>query len=159
MTSSSFDPERFCFLIGDVAGKGVPAALFMMTTKMLLKAALQGKGPLADVLGEVNRVIASENPSSMFITLLCGVLNTRTGELELGNAGHNPPILAGPEGDATYLRLRPNFVLGGMEDFRFASERLTLEPGSVLFLYTDGVTEALGRGRQAVLRGAAPSDL
>jgi len=141
------DPERFCFLIGDVAGKGVPAALFMMTAKMLLKAALQGKAPLDEVLGEVNRVIASENTSSMFITLFCGILNTRTGDLEYGNAGHNPPLLGEPGRGFSWLRPRPNFVLGGMEGMTFVSERATLKPGSVLFTYTDGVTEALnGQG-------------
>ena len=137
------DPERFCFLIGDVAGKGVPAALFMMTAKMLLKAALQGRAPLEEVLGEVNRVIASENTSSMFITLFCAILNTRTGELEQGNAGHNPPIFGGRDEDLSYLKIRPNFVLGGMPDISFASERMSMEPGSLLFLYTDGVTEAM----------------
>lgn len=142
------DPERFCFLIGDVAGKGVPAALFMMTTKMLLKAALQSRSALGDVLQEVNRIIASENTSSMFITLFCAVLDTRTGEVEYGNAGHNPPLHASRGGSFRFLSLRPNFVLGGMDEMTFVCERIRLEPGDVLFLYTDGVTEAMnGRGK------------
>jgi serine phosphatase RsbU (regulator of sigma subunit)/HAMP domain-containing protein len=141
------DPERFCFLIGDVAGKGVPAALFMMTTKMLLKAALQSRAALGDALQEVNRIIASENSSSMFITLFCAILNTRTGEVEYGNAGHNPPLHASKGAPFRYLKPRPNFVLGGMEEISFACERMRLAPGDTLFLYTDGVTEAMnGRG-------------
>ncbi|MCF8061612.1 MAG: SpoIIE family protein phosphatase [Deltaproteobacteria bacterium] len=142
------DPERFCFLIGDVAGKGVPAALFMMTAKMLLKAALQRRSSLGEVLREVNRIIASENTSSMFITLFCAVLDTRTGEVEYGNAGHNPPLHA-PGGEPfIFMKPRPNFVLGGMEDISFVCERIALKPGDVLFLYTDGVTEAMnGQGK------------
>jgi len=142
------DPERFCFLIGDVAGKGVPAALFMMTTKMLLKAALQSRSALGDVLGEVNRIIASDNTSSMFITLFCAVLDTRTGEVEFGNAGHNPPLHASRGGAFRFLKPRPNFVLGGMDGVSFVCERVLLAPGDVLFLYTDGVTEAMnGKGQ------------
>lgn len=136
------DENKLCFLIGDVSGKGVPAALFMMTTKTLLKAEVSGGLSLEDVLYNVNNILASENDTAMFITLFCAILNTDTGELEFSNAGHNHPLLFRSGKDFEYITPKANFVLGPMEEMRFPSEYLALKPGDTMFLYTDGVTEA-----------------
>ena len=136
------DENKLCFLIGDVSGKGVPAALFMMTTKTLLKAAVSGGLSLEDVLYNVNNILASENDTSMFITLFCAILNTDTGELEFINAGHNHPLVFRSGKDFEYITPKANFVLGPMEEMRFPSEYSVLKPGDTIFLYTDGVTEA-----------------
>ncbi|MFH0844887.1 MAG: PP2C family protein-serine/threonine phosphatase, partial [Pseudomonadota bacterium] len=135
--------RKLCFIIGDVSGKGVPAALFMMITKALLKTvAMQDLGP-NEILYNVNNIISPDNESSMFVTILCAILDTETGELEIGNAGHNPPLIFRGDGGFEFIGLPKSFVLGPMEDTKFASEKMKLKPHDTLFFYTDGVTEAM----------------
>lgn len=137
------DERHFCFLIGDVSGKGVPAALFMVITRSLLKTqALQGS-PAEEILNKVNNLLCSENAEMMFVTLFLGILDTVTGEIKFANAGHNPPLIGRQNEPFTYLKPRRGFVLAGMEDFQYRQEKLQLAPGDTLFLYTDGVTEAM----------------
>lgn len=137
------DEHRFCFFIGDVSGKGVPAALFMVIAKSLLRTqALQGS-PVDEILFKVNNLLCSDNEEMMFVTLFLGILDTRTGELDFANAGHNPPLLARYSAAFEYMRPRRGFVMAGMENFRFRRETLQLGPADALFLYTDGVTEAM----------------
>lgn len=136
------DDHRLCFLIGDVSGKGVPAAIFMMTTKTLLKTETMRGRSVDEVLRTVNNIIASENDTSMFITLFYGILDTRSGELVYGNAGHNRPLLCRAGQGFSFIFPKANFVLGPMEGTEFEFESLKLEPGDTVFLYTDGVTEA-----------------
>jgi len=135
------DEHNLCFLIADVAGKGVPAALYMMVAKTLLKSEGQRLGEPDQILGYVNNVLATDNDSCMFATVFCGILDVRTGEVRFANAGHNPPLLMESQG-IRYLNLKPGFVLGPMQDMTYTAERLILQPGDTLFLYTDGVTEA-----------------
>ncbi len=135
--------DKLFFLIGDVSGKGVPAALFMMITKILMKnEALQGLPP-HEVLLKVNDIVALDNDASMFATIFCGVLDIGSGRVEFANAGHNPPLLCRAGKPSEFLQLNHGFVLGPMTGVKFVSQTLQLEPGEMLFLYTDGVTEAM----------------
>ncbi|MFC1811063.1 SpoIIE family protein phosphatase [Thermodesulfobacteriota bacterium] len=134
--------NKLCFMIGDVSGKGVPAALFMAITKAILKTeALRGFSP-EEILCNANDIIAPDNHTAMFVTILCAILNTKTGEMEFGNAGHNLPLIYKDGKDFEYHKLPPGFVLGPMEDVAFASGKMVLNQNDIVFFYTDGVTEA-----------------
>lgn len=135
------DDNHLCFLIADVADKGVPAALYMMVTKTLLKSEGQRLGEPDQILSCVNNILAIDNDSCMFVTVFCAILDTRSGEVRFANAGHNPPLLIESQG-IRYLTLKPGFVLGPMPDRVYETEQIILQPGDTLFLYTDGVTEA-----------------
>lgn len=135
------DPTNLCFLIADVADKGVPAALYMMVAKTLLKAEGQRLGDPDQVLASVNSILAADNDNCMFTTVFCAVLDTQSGEVRFANAGHNPPVLI-RAGEVDYLPVRPGFVLGPMPESVYTAERIVLAPGDMLFLYTDGITEA-----------------
>jgi sigma-B regulation protein RsbU (phosphoserine phosphatase) len=135
------DPTHLCFLIADVSGKGVPAALYMMVAKTLLKSEGQRLGEPSRILSCVNTILAEDNDSCMFATVFCGILDTETGEVCFANAGHNPPLVMDVAG-VRYLAPQAGFVLGPMEDIVYTTERLVMQPGDTLFLYTDGVTEA-----------------
>jgi sigma-B regulation protein RsbU (phosphoserine phosphatase) len=137
------DEDHLCFTVGDVSGKGVPASLFMAITNTLIKTkATRGLSP-EDVLSRVNEDLAMDNPSVMFVTLFLGILNIRTGELAYANGGHNPPYLLRAGGEVVPLEMTGGVALGVVENFAFRSRHVTLEPGDALFLYTDGVTEAM----------------
>lgn len=135
------DDNNLCFLIADVAGKGVPAALYMMVAKTLLKSEGQRLGEPDQILSYVNNILAADNDSCMFATVFCAILDIRSGEVRFANAGHNPPLMIDSSG-IRYLTVKAGFVLGPMEDTAYETERLTMQPGDTLFLYTDGVTEA-----------------
>ena len=135
------DTNNLCFLIADVADKGVPAALYMMVVKTLLKSEGQRLGEPDKILSCVNKILAADNTSCMFATVFCAILNTRTGEVRFSNAGHNPPLIIESR-HIRYLDLKSGFVLGPMIDTTYEADTLTLKPGDTLFLYTDGVTEA-----------------
>jgi sigma-B regulation protein RsbU (phosphoserine phosphatase) len=138
------DDTHLCFLIADVSGKGVPAALYMMVAKTLLKSEGQRLGEPDQILNCVNKILAVDNDSCMFATVFCAILNTETGDVCFANAGHNPPLIVDSQG-ARYLTLKPGFVLGPLPDTVYEAERIILQPGDTLFLYTDGVTEAQNR--------------
>jgi sigma-B regulation protein RsbU (phosphoserine phosphatase) len=135
------DDDNLCFLIADVADKGVPAALYMMVAKTLLKSEGQRLGEPDLILSYVNNILALDNDSCMFATVFCAILDTRSGEVRFANAGHNPPLVIEPQG-IRYLTLKSGFVLGPVPNSVYQTERMTLQPGDTLFLYTDGVTEA-----------------
>ena len=142
------DDDHVFFSIGDVSGKGVPAALFMAVTKTLMKGiAGQAVFP-SQALTAVNQELCKDNDSSMFVTVFCGILNFKTGELLCANAGHNPPVLISPAGEPRWLESDPGFMLGIMEDFQYDMSRIQLHPGEALLLYTDGVTEAMNSGQE-----------
>jgi len=137
------DDNHLCFSIGDVSGKGVPAALFMVITRTILKnQALLGK-PLSEIMSRTNDMLCEENEESMFVTVFMGVLNIQTGDLEYVCAGHNPPLIARGGGSFEYLKVTTCRVVGGYEHTEYPSLRTTLASGDLLFLYTDGVTEAM----------------
>jgi len=137
--------DRLFFLVGDVSGKGVPAALFMAVAKTLLNRLAEKCTDPSLALAQVNRELCRENESSMFVTLFCGLLNFKTGDLLFSNAGHNPPLMIRSGQKPEWLKVPEGFVLGGMEDAVYRTERISLDPGDRILLYTDGVTEAMNR--------------
>jgi ammonium transporter len=137
------DEERFCFCIGDVSGKGVPAALFMAMAKTLIKSRAADDRSTASILTHVNDELSVDNNNCMFVTIFSGILNIRTGELLYTNAGHNPPYLKRKDGALRPLDQRHGPIIGAVEGIVYAEGRDTLEPGDLLLLYTDGVTEAM----------------
>ena len=141
------DENRLCFAIGDVSGKGVPAALFMAVVKTLFKAIAGRVQNPAEILSTVNREICRDNDSQMFTTLFCGILDTRTGEIRYSNGGHNPPYHLSRAG-VQQVPKTGGRVLGLLEETTYAGSRLVLGPGETLLLYTDGVTEALDPAEQ-----------
>ena len=137
------DDDHLCLLIADVSGKGIPAALFMMAAKISLSHAIKlGISP-AQVLDEVNASICENNPEEMFVTVWLGILELSSGRLTAVNAGHEYPMLMKPDGRFALIRDVHGFVLGGMPEAHYREYALQLEPGSKLFLYTDGLAEAV----------------
>lgn len=137
------DKSRLCFLVGDVSGKGVPAALFMVITKTLLKnQALLGSST-GEILSVVNNLLCAENEELMFVTVFIAILNTETGELQYSSAGHNPPLISLQGKDYEYMKLKKSFVLAGMENFKFFTDSIVIQPSDSIFIYSDGVTEAM----------------
>jgi sigma-B regulation protein RsbU (phosphoserine phosphatase) len=136
------DGDRLGFMIGDVSGKGVPAAMLMAVSRTLLKAtALKGL-PSAKCLAEVNNILVDESLPQMFVTVFYGVLDTRNGQLEYCNGGHNPPYLISRDGQVKQLENVGGLFLGAVKDVPYDVKKMTLRPGDTLFLYTDGITEA-----------------
>jgi sigma-B regulation protein RsbU (phosphoserine phosphatase) len=137
------DRERLGFVIADVSGKGVPASIFMAMSRTMLKATALTGAPTDECLRRVNQMLCSESDSGMFVTVCYGILDTRTGEMEYCTGGHHPPYLLSGTEEVTRLELTPGMVLGLMDDAEFQSRTVTLQPGDRIFLYTDGVTEAM----------------
>lgn len=135
------DKNHLCFLIADVSDKGVPAALYMMVAKTLLKTEGQRLGDPDKILSSVNNILALDNENCMFTTVFCAILDITTGDVRYANAGHNPPLMIDSHG-VRYLTPKSGLMLGALSGTVFVTERLTLEPEATLFLYTDGVTEA-----------------
>ena len=136
------DDKHLGLVMADVSGKGVPAALFMMVSKILVQNfAMTGRSP-AQVLQAVNDQICANNREEMFVTAWFGILDTETGKLTAANAGHEYPVLMQADGQFELVKDKHGFVIGGMEGIRYKEYELTLKPGSKLFLYTDGVPEA-----------------
>ena len=136
------DNDRFVFLVADVSGKGIPAALFMMRAKMTIKTLAESGADVHVILSEANERLCNDNEAGMFVTAWLGIVDMKTGVLSYANAGHNPPLLRRRQGTFDYLKTRPNFILAGMDGAVYHKHELQLLPGDELFLYTDGVTEA-----------------
>ena len=130
------------FLVGDVSGKGVPAALFMAITRAAFRFVGALGLPMSEVMYRVNNTLCDGNENNMFVTIFAARLDTKTGEMEYCNAGHNPIVILNQEGKASFLSAKPNLAAGLIPDFPYVAERTKLEFGSRLILYTDGVTEA-----------------
>src|SRR5262249_29473751 len=142
------DDDRIGLVIGDVSGKGVPAAFFMAMSRTLLKAvAARGEAP-GECLTEVNRLLCRDNNAELFVTLFYGVLNTRTGEFQYSNGGHNPPYVLRRGRAPRALEATGDTILGMIESLTFCTGSANLEPGDSVFLYTDGVTEAMNGQRK-----------
>lgn len=136
------DEHRLAFLVGDVSGKGMAAALFMAMSRSLLKAtALTGVGP-AECLVHVNELICKDNSAGMFVTLFYGVLDTDSGMLTYSNAGHNPPVVLRGCEETQELENLGGLVLGVLPGQSYEAKSVALRPGDGVFLYTDGVTDA-----------------
>jgi sigma-B regulation protein RsbU (phosphoserine phosphatase) len=137
------DADRLGVVIADVSGKGVPAAIFMAMCRTLLKStALQGLPP-GECLERVNRSLCADNDAAMFVTVFYGILNARAGELEYANGGHNPPYVVRRSGAIELLEGTGGMALGALERGTYTAKRASLGNGDGLFLYTDGITEAM----------------
>lgn len=135
------DPTRLVLVIGDVSGKGVPAALFMASSKITLQNCIRDIPKLSDAVQTANNVLCARNDADMFVTLWVGVLDLKSGTLNFVSAGHNPPVLL-RNGKAEFLKFKNGLVLAGMEDAIYKEHCVQLEKGDTVYLYTDGVTEA-----------------
>ncbi|MCR4863053.1 MAG: SpoIIE family protein phosphatase [Ruminococcus sp.] len=136
------DDDHLGLVMADVSGKGVPAALFMMMSKILVSNFAMMGGSPAKVLEQVNTQICKNNEEEMFVTVWFGVLEISTGKVTAANAGHEYPIVKKADGSFELFKDKHGFVIGGMEGMRYKDYEFTLEKGSTLFLYTDGVAEA-----------------
>ena len=137
------DDHRLGLVIADVSGKGIPAALFTMVTRALLKSAARNHESPADCLSDVNELLSQENDACMFVTLFYGVLDLRDGRLCYCNGGHNPPrIVRGTDGAVEAIPLTGNLALGIVPGHEFIEQEMRLNLGDALFFYTDGITEA-----------------
>ena len=136
------DDDNLAFLMADVSGKGIPAAMFMMTSKTIIKSLAESGMSVEAVFTQANEKLCEGNDAGMFVTAWMGILNVKTGKVLFANAGHNPPLVKHADGTFEYLKSRAGFVLAGMEGVRYRKNELELQPGDAIYLYTDGVTEA-----------------
>ena len=137
------DETHIAFLVADVSGKGITAALYMMTAKTLIKDAVLAAEDPAAALTKVNAELCCNNPANMFLTAWVGVLNLETGIVTFANAGHNPPVRISRGAEPEMLSAQSGPVLAFVDGLVYKPRRVKLDPGDALFLYTDGVTEAL----------------
>lgn len=137
------DEDRLGFVMADVSGKGVPAALFMAVSRTLLKATGIRDLVSKDCMTSVNDLVCGESVDGMFVTVFYGRLNIKTGEIDYSNAGHNPPYVVHENGKVETVPAQGNMVLGAVENFQYRNDKITLEKGDMLFTFTDGVTEAM----------------
>ncbi len=135
------DNERLGFVIGDVSGKGVTAAIFMAVSRTLIRATGIKGISTEECMSYVNRLLCNESVSCMFVTVFYGILNTTNGEVEYVNGGHNPPYILSDKA-ISKVEMTGGTILGCLEDFDYRSKKIQLNPGDLLFLFTDGVTEA-----------------
>jgi phosphoserine phosphatase RsbU/P len=164
------DDQKLCFLIGDVSGKGVPAALFMVTVKTLLKFEAQRGFKYGDrfthtdgseyhdrrlrhqtpgeIVSRVNTVLAQDNNETLFVTLFFGLFNLNNGELSYANAGHNPPLIYTGEKGFEFLSMPKGIALGVVHDYTYTTQHIDFNPSDAIFIYTDGVTEAMNTGKE-----------
>ncbi len=138
----TLDDNTVLFLAADVSGKGIPAAMFMMTAKTIIRDLAERGLSVDEIFTLANEKLCENNESGMFVTAWMGKIDLATGKLSFANAGHNPPILVHADGKCEYLKSRTGFVLAGMEGMKYRSNEMTLTKGDRIFLYTDGVTEA-----------------
>ena len=136
------DDENLAFLMADVSGKGIPAAMFMMTSKTIIKSCAESGMSVEEVFTVANEKLCEGNDAGMFVTAWMGILNTKTGKVLFSNAGHNPPLVKHADGTYEYLKSRPSLFLASMEGIKYRKNELELAPGDAIYLYTDGVTEA-----------------
>jgi sigma-B regulation protein RsbU (phosphoserine phosphatase) len=140
--------KRLCLVVGDVSGKGVPAALFMAITQTLIRASAEDLTDPAQMTWRLNQRLSENNPNLMFVTLFLGVLNLENGELVWVNAGHPPPLLLSADGRVTPLAGRSGMACGVMEGVHFRPLATRLARGDMILGYTDGVTEAIDRAQR-----------
>jgi len=139
----SVDDARLGLVVGDVSGKGIPAALFMAVSRTVLRSVAYERLAPGECLRHVNALLCLDNSAELFVSVFYGVLDTRTGELTYSNGGHNPPYVVRRTGEVTRLEGTGGVVLGVLDDVGYEERRVTLGAGDGIFLYTDGVTEAM----------------
>ena len=140
--------STLAFMIADVSGKGIPAAMFMMQAKTIIKDLAESGLELPEVFATANKKLCENNDAGMFVTAWMGILDLKTGRLKFVNAGHNPPLVRQADGEFAYLKARSGMVLAGMDGIKYRQNELQLTPGDQIFLYTDGVTEATDKNNQ-----------
>ena len=136
------DDDNLAFVMADVSGKGIPAAMFMMQSKTIIKSCAESGMSVEQVLTVANEKLCEGNDAGMFVTAWMGILNVKTGKVLYANAGHCLPLVKRADGTYEYLKTRTGLVLAGMEGIRYRKYEVDLEPGDAIYLYTDGVTEA-----------------
>ncbi len=136
------DDDHLCVVMADVSGKGIPAALFMMVSKIIIQSCAMLGRSAAEILDKTNEAICSNNKENMFVTVWLGILELSTGRLTCANAGHEYPVFKRPDGGFELYRDRHGFVVGGLAGARYREYEIQLEPGTKFFVYTDGVPEA-----------------
>ncbi|MDR1556576.1 MAG: SpoIIE family protein phosphatase [Tannerellaceae bacterium] len=138
------DHDRLGFVVADVSGKGIPAAIFMAISRTVIRAIALNENSASMCMKRSNHLLCRESVNDMFVTAFYGILNIRSGLVTYCNAGHNPPVLIRKEeAEASFLPLTNDLILGAIHDTVFHEKELILHPGDSLFLYTDGVTEAM----------------
>ena len=140
--------STLAFMIADVSGKGIPAAMFMMQAKTIIKDLAESGLELSEIFMTANKKLCENNDAGMFVTAWMGILDLKTGLLKFVNAGHNPPLVRQADGEFAYLKARSGMVLAGMDGIKYRQNELQLTPGDQIFLYTDGVTEATDKNNQ-----------
>ncbi|MCD4824192.1 MAG: SpoIIE family protein phosphatase [Phycisphaerae bacterium] len=142
------DDKHLSFVIGDVSGKGVPAALFMVMAMTFIKSTAKIIKEPEEILSQVNKALMHDNASCMFVTVFFGILNIETGQIYYSNAGHNMPLVLRKGKDPEFLESDTGCALGAFEGVTFKKGKLDLAPGEALYMYTDGVTEAMNRDNE-----------
>jgi sigma-B regulation protein RsbU (phosphoserine phosphatase) len=137
------DEDRLAFTVGDVSGKGIPAAIYMAVSRTLLKAIAHQVVNPGEVLRKLNTLLIPESEAATFVTVFFGVLNIRSGELQFSNGAHNSPYLLRASGEVEQLPLTEGSLLGKLPHIEFETKRIKLQKGDTVFLYTDGVSEAM----------------
>ena len=142
------DARRVCLAIGDVSGKGMPAALSMVRILTLLRVELMKGGALDESLGRLNDILCETNAGPTIVSIFVGILNAETGELTYVNAGHNPPLASTQRQPFSRIEMPSGLIAGVIESGEYEVARMTLEPGDLLVMYTDGVTEARNEAKK-----------
>lgn len=136
-------PDELCLVVGDVSGKGVPAALFMAVTRTIIKTCAADNNSPASIIMRVNDALREDNPECMFVTLFLGICNVCTGEFIYTNAGHNRPYIKRANGKTECIHQLHGPIAGAVGNISYQQERLSLQDGDLLFMFTDGVSEAM----------------
>lgn len=142
------DDSVFAFLIADVSGKGIPAAMFMMKAKTIIKDLAESGLEVNEIFTQANEKLCENNDAGMFVTAWMAIVDLKTGHMNIANAGHNPPVIRRANGEFEYVKQRAGFVLAGMDGLKYKKIEMQLYPGDCIYLYTDGVTEATNKNEK-----------
>jgi sigma-B regulation protein RsbU (phosphoserine phosphatase) len=142
------DENHLALVMADVSGKGIPAAIFMAVSRTLVKATALASDGTCSCLAKANELLCAESVDSMFVTLFYSILDIRTGQMRFANAGHNPPYVVHQDGTINTLVVNHGPALGAFPDITYNEASVIIQPGDILYLYTDGVTEATNISEQ-----------
>ena len=142
------DNDHLCVVIADVSGKGVPASLFMMVSRIILRTMTKNLKSVVDAFNKTNYALAIRNKLNMFVTVWAGIIDLRTGHIDFASAGHNPPIVRHKDGSVEFIKSKAGLVMAAMDTTIYKPQSFDLTPGDTILLYTDGVTEATNRNEQ-----------